>query len=61
MILENDNYNYYNLENDYKKIIFNYNNIIHSSTKFKPIFYFLITQMNCLILLKIIVKKNLKM
>ena len=61
MILENDNYNYYNLENDYKKIIFNYNNIVHSSTKFKHIFYFLITQMNCLILLKIIVNKNLKM
>ena len=40
LILDNKNYNYENLENDYQKIIYDYNNIEHHSTKYKPIFLF---------------------
>ena len=39
-ILEDSQYDYLNIERDYKKIIYNYNNLIHHSTKYKPIFLF---------------------
>lgn len=40
LILDNKNYNFENLENDYQKIIYDYNNIEHHSTQYKPIFLF---------------------
>ena len=39
-ILETNNYNYLNIESDYNKVIYNYNNLTHHSTKYKPIFLF---------------------
>ena len=39
-ILEKSAYDYNKLKIDYKNIIFNYNNINNSSTKFKPIYLF---------------------
>ena len=39
IILDVKNYNY-NIENDYTIIIYKYNNIIHASTKYKPLFLF---------------------
>lgn len=39
-ILEAKNYNYKNLENDFQRIIYNYNNLEHHSAKNKSMFLF---------------------
>ena len=39
-ILESNHQNYLNIERDYNKVIYNYNNITHHSTRYKSIFLF---------------------
>lgn len=39
-ILESNHYDYINIERNYNKVIYNYNNLAHHSTKYKPIYLF---------------------